>query len=61
MNDVNLTEIMQREDIEAVKSWLGGLRFSVALHDGRFGVGRTVGEALDNAKASNAVNIKAAA
>ena len=61
MNDVNLTEIMRREGIEKITSWLDGLRFSVALHDGRFGVGRTVGEALDNAKASNAFNIKAAA
>jgi hypothetical protein len=58
MQDVNLTRIMLREDIEAIKRWPAG-RFSVALQDGRFGVGRSVGEALEKAKAG-AENIRKA-
>jgi hypothetical protein len=50
--DVNLTAIIDREGIESVRKWLGGLRYSVTLDDGRHGVGRTVGEALEKAKAS---------
>ena len=50
MNDINLTRLMLREDIEAIKRWPAG-RFSVALQDGRFGVGLSVAEALEKAKA----------
>lgn len=60
MNDVDLTAIMQREGIERITSYLVG-RYSVMLHDGRFGVGKSVGEALDKAKAADADNIKMAA
>lgn len=49
LTDVNLTEIMEREGIAAIKRWPAG-RFSVELDNGNFGVGRSVGNALAKAK-----------
>lgn len=50
--DFNLTRLMLRNDIEAIKRWSQG-RFSVRLQDGRVGVGLSVGEALAKALADN--------
>ena len=47
--DVNLSAIMEREGIYQVRRYLEG-RFTVQLHDGRSGIGGSVGEALSNAK-----------
>lgn len=55
--DVNLTQIMVREGIVEIKAWPGE-RFSVKLHDGRFAVGATVGEALALAKLPDAENLQ---
>lgn len=49
--DVGLSAIMRRESIYQVRHYQVG-RFSVTLQDGRRGVGLTVGEALEKAKAS---------
>lgn len=57
--DVNLTDIMQREAIKRVERSAG--RFVVELMDGRIGVGGSAGEALERAKAPDAVNIRRAA
>ena len=46
---VNLTEIMKREKIDRIGRYPAG-RFSVVLSNGQIGVGRSVGEALKNAK-----------
>jgi hypothetical protein len=54
--DVNLTEIMRREGIAKVEDYL--THFSVVLKDGRFGVARTVGQALAKAKKPNAQNVR---
>ena len=48
-DNVNLTEIMEREQIDKIERYPVG-RFSVVLRDKRIGVGRSVGEALANAK-----------
>lgn len=50
--DVNLTRIFLREDIERIKRWSVG-QFSVVLQDGRVGTGKTIGEALEKAKADD--------
>lgn len=47
--DVNLTAIMERENIDKIERYVAG-RISVVLRDGRIGVGLSVGEALNNAK-----------
>lgn len=47
---INLTEIMQNEGILRIAD-IGGGQFSVWLRGGRCGTGRTVGEALERAKA----------
>lgn len=47
--DVNLTEIMDRENIDKIERYVAG-RFSVVLRDGSIGVGLSVGQALANAK-----------
>ena len=47
--DFDLTGLMRRENISAVKMWPGG-RISVELRDGEFGCGETVEEALAVAK-----------
>lgn len=49
MNDVNLSEIMEREGIYQIRCYKAGF-FSVILHDDRRGDGQTVGEALSNAQ-----------
>jgi len=46
---VNLTEIMEREQIVKIERYPMG-RFSVVLTHNRIGVGKSVGEALANAK-----------
>lgn len=55
--DVNLTRLMLRNDVVCVKRWIAG-RFSVELQDGRLGIGASVGEALEKAKAPDASNIR---
>jgi hypothetical protein len=55
--DFNLTRLFLRNDIEAVKRHVAG-RFSVLLQDGRFGIGASVGEALEKAQAPDAENIR---
>lgn len=47
--DINLTAIMERENIDRIGRYPLG-RFSVVLMDGRIGVGCSVGEALERAK-----------
>jgi hypothetical protein len=54
--DFDLTALMQRENIAKVETYLH--LFSVVLKDGRFGVGETVGEALDKAKKPDAENVR---
>lgn len=54
--DFNLTRLMLRSDIEKIERTAG--RFTVLLQDGRFGVGGSVGEALEHAQAPDAVNIR---
>jgi hypothetical protein len=51
---VNLTDIMHNEGILRIAD-IGSGQFSVWLRGGRCGTGRTVGEALERAKAQLAV------
>lgn len=53
--DVNLTRLMLRNDIQKVERNAG--RFVVLLQDGRLGIGGTVGEALEKAHAPDASNV----
>lgn len=57
-NDVDLTAIMLRDDIENIHSYPCVQRFSVTLRSGAFGVGETVGAALEVAQSPGAENIK---
>lgn len=51
---------MEREGIYQIRFYRVG-RISVTLHDGRIGVGATVGEALANAKQEGAQSVLVAA
>ena len=48
--DIDLTAIMEREDIAIVRRWKVAAYFTVGLGNGRIGTGATVGAALDAAK-----------
>lgn len=50
--DANFTRLMIRNEVATIKRWPAG-RFSVELVDGRFGVGGSVGEALEKAQLGN--------
>ena len=52
MSDFNLTALIHRENIAKIECFVSD-RISVVLKDGRVGVGGTVAEALDKAKADN--------
>jgi hypothetical protein len=54
--DVNLTEIMLREQIAKIERF--PRVFSVVLMDGRLGIAPTVGEALRLAQRPDAENIR---
>lgn len=58
---LDLTAIMRREGIRKIELYDALDRFSVVLADGSLGTGATVGEALDNAHAPNAENVRRAA
>lgn len=49
MKSIETGKAMMIENIRQIRNYYG--RFSVELHDGRMGIGATVGEALNNAKA----------
>ncbi len=53
------TEAMLEEGIFQIRNYYG--RFSVELHNGHMGIGATVAEALDNAKAGQCDLTRAAA
>lgn len=57
---MNRETFMEREGIYQIRHYLSG-PFSVTLHDGRIGVGRTVDEALAKAKAPDADSVREAA
>ena len=52
MNDADFLAWMDRESIHKIARW-PARRVSVELHDGSFGVARTVADALALAKAGN--------
>lgn len=53
MEQVTLTERMARENIAAIHSFPSFDRVSVTLRNGGVGVGSTIAEALDKAKADD--------
>lgn len=57
MSDFNLTALMEREGVKKVQRYRALGKWSVVLDDDRMGEGRTVGEALENAKRPDASNI----
>lgn len=55
--NIDLTAIFDAHGIRKVERYKGLGQFSVVLADGRCGAGKTVGEALANAKQPTAENI----
>lgn len=52
--DINLTAIMERDDIKKVERFRGGW-YLVALFNGQSGSGNSVGEALEAAMSSERI------
>ena len=52
---VNLTAILEHNSIRKIERYIN--RYAVTLDNGNLGIGSTVGEALDLAKAVDACNV----